>query len=272
MKQGKLLFALAALPTVFAGCDVFKPDSLDPPGIRLTGNVAFNGEAVPVRTPSGTTQLRIWHTSWDENDPDRQPTSMGIHLSTDGSYSTMLYPGEYDLQLIDNQGPWVNDTTRIPISVFGDMQVDVPVQPYYTIQDEDIVFTAPAAGEDNGGRITATFRVADHVTSPDVELVGLYVSTSQFVDRGRRETSLWTENPTPDQDEDNPHERERVQIETELANNQPITITLVLPSDIRVTRSPDLRTTLYARVGVKTEGVTELAYSEVIPINIALPQ
>jgi hypothetical protein len=273
MNQGKLLVALAALPMVLGGCDIFAPDSLDPPGITLTGRVMYNGEPVPVRTPGGT-QLRVWHTSWERDDEERQPEAMGISLNTDGSYSAKVYPGEYDIQLLENAGPWVNDTTRIPIVVNGDMQVDIPVQPYYIIADENIVYTPPAAGEANAGRITGTFRVVQGAsTAPAVELVGLYVSTTIHVDRTRRETSLQVY-PAPAAGQNppsNPHERSRAQVQTQLTNNQPITIALTLPENIRLTRSPAPRTTLYARVGVKTTGVAELAYSEVIPISIVVP-
>jgi hypothetical protein len=150
---------------------------------------------------------------------------MDIHLYMDGTFSAMVYSGEYDLQLADNTGPWVSDTTRIPVVINGDTQVDIPVRPYYTIEDENIVFTPPAAGDTTGGRITATFRVGEHVATPLVDLVGLYISTTTFVDRNRRDTSLrgsWTyplinppaSNPTPSgQSANNPHERVRAQIQ-----------------------------------------------------------
>ena len=119
MKRGKLLMVLAALPLVFAGCDaldIFKADSIEAPHVKLTGRVMFNGEPVPVRAPNQT-QLRIWHTSWEAGDSLRQPESMGVHLNTDGQYSALIYDGTYEIQLIPDQGPWVNDTTRIPFTV-----------------------------------------------------------------------------------------------------------------------------------------------------------
>lgn len=285
MKQGRLLVALAALPMVLGGCDaldIFKADSLEAPHIKLTGRVvnAATGEPIPVRVPGGA-QLRVWHTSWDEDDPLRSPTAMNIHMNTDGSFSSLVYDGKYDLQLLADVGPWVNDTTRIALNITGDTHVDVPVQAYYTIANPSIAFVPPAAGDTTGGRITATFRVAQHVANaPPVELVGLYISTTQFVDQQRRETTVrgsWTyplvsppeANPTPaGQASGTPHERVRAQVQTQLDNNETITISLILPSNIRLTRSPALRDMLYARVGVKTTGVPERAYSPVVAVNI----
>lgn len=290
MKRGKLHLLLAALPMLFAGCDaldIFKADSLEAPHVKLTGRVMFNGEPVPVRAPNAT-QLRVWHTSWEAGDTLRQPTSMGIHLNADGQYSAMIYDGTYEIQLIENQGPWVNDTTRIPFTVTGDsMAIDVPVQPYYTIENEpSYVYTPPAAGDTTGGRITATFKVDQHVTTPAIDLVGLYINTTMFVDRTKRETTLrgsWTyplvappaANPTPaGQNAGSPHERVRTQVQTQLNADQPISITLILPSTVRTSLNnpgPTPRTKLYARVGVKAVNWTELAYSKVVPIDISLP-
>ena len=268
MKRGKLLVLLAALPMAFSGCDaldIFKADSLDAPHVKLTGRVLFNGEAVPVRAPNAT-QLRLWHTSWEAGDSLRQPTSMGVHLNADGEYSAMIYGGTYEIQLIENQGPWANDTTRIPFTVTGDsMAVDVPVAPFHTIQGEpNITFTPPAVGDTTGGRITATFSVDQHVTDPAIELVGLYVNTTVFVDRTKRETSLRGS-----------HERVQAELDqAQLDGNQPITIELILPSTIRTSINnpgPTPRTTLNARVGVKAVGWNELAYSKVEPVDISVP-
>jgi hypothetical protein len=281
MRQGKLLVALAALPMIFGGCDaldVLKADSLDPPDIDLQGQIAFNGQPVPVRAPSGTAQLLVYHTSWvKENGDSLPPSSMNVHLNTDGTFSGKLYPGTYDIRLIDGQGPWVNDTTHIAFTA-GAGPVNVPVKPYYTIVDDPNVaddltfkFNKPAAGDTTGGSITATFKVGQHVTAPALELVGLYINVTPFVDRSKRETTLRVQtNPAPPagQIAASPHERVRTQVQTQLTNNQAISITLVLPSNIRVTRSPELRNTLYARVGVKAAAVAELAYSKVVPVSI----
>src|SRR5688572_9362210 len=108
MRQRKLLVALAALPMIFGGCDaldVLKADSLDPPEIDLRGQVVFNGQTVPVRAPGGA-QLLVYHTSWVSGD-SLPPSSMNVHLNADGSFAAKLYPGTYDIRLIDGQGPWV---------------------------------------------------------------------------------------------------------------------------------------------------------------------
>lgn len=277
MKQGRLLIALAALPTVLGGCDmldIFKADSLEAPGITLTGRVVDEtGKPVPVRTPGGA-QLRMWHNSWDLGNPDRQLDDLPVHLQMDGSYTTKVYAGDYDIQLIPDVGPWVSDTTRIPLVINGDMSLDVPVQPYYTIEDEVFEFIPPAAGDtESTGSIRATFRVRQHPgVTQQLELVGLYINTTTFVDRNRRDNSILKELPEPaGQGSTHLSERNRAQVQTRVTNNEPITITLRLPESIRETRSPEPRTVLYARVGVKTVAVNELAYSPVNAVDITIP-
>jgi hypothetical protein len=180
---------------------------------------------------------------------------MNIHLNMSGDYSAMVYDGEYEIQVVDGSGPWLNDPVRKPVSVRGATQFDIPVQPYYTVQDEIITFS-PSTGPTNGGTITATFRVGQHNTSQLVERVGVFVNTTTFVDRNRRLTNVTQ------------HERTAAQIQTQLNANETITISVTLPADIRVTRSPEPRTHVYVRVGVKAVGVTELAYSEVVRLAI----
>lgn len=278
MKQGRLI-ALAALPLLFAGCDmldIFKADALEAPGIMLKGHVVDEtGKPIPVRTPGGA-QLRMWHTSWDRDNPDRALSQLSVHMNMDGSFSTLVYPGEYDIQLIDNQGPWVNDTTRIPLVINGPRSdLEIPAKPYYTITDEVIEYIPPAPGDtETTGSIRARFRVKKHPgVTQDVELVGLYISTTQFVDRTRRDNTILAESPAPPGAAGGQHlsERNRNQILTQLNNNELITITLRLPPSIRLTRSPVERTTLYARAAVKTVAITELAYSPVHEVDITLP-
>jgi hypothetical protein len=249
MKQGKLILMMA-LPLLAAGCDIFEVDNMDPPTSFLTGRVVANGQPIGVRIPSNTAQLLLWQTDWDVNNPNRIETSIPVHINTGGDFSALLYDGEYEIEVVNGAGPWQNFTTRPSITVNGATSYDLEVQPFYTIDEEVIVYDANASAN---GSIRATFKVDQFVTTPLVELVGLYVNTTPLVDRNRY--TVRTELP-------------RAQIQTELDNDGTITVTVPLPANIRTTPSPEPRTAVHVRVGVKTVGVTELAYSPVVKVGI----
>jgi hypothetical protein len=44
--------------------------------------------------------------------------------------------GEYEINLLPGNGPWVNKPTRKPVSVRGSAVLDIEVEPYYIITNE----------------------------------------------------------------------------------------------------------------------------------------
>jgi hypothetical protein len=80
--------------------------------------------------------------------------------------------------------------------------------------------------------------------------VGLYVATTQFVDRINQSVRI---------------ERPRSQISSLAA---PITLNVALPANIHVTPSPERRDHVFLRIGVKTVGVAELLFSPVYTVPI----
>ena len=109
MKQGKLIMTLMALPVLVAGCDIFEVDNQDAPSSKLTGAMVFNGEPVPVRNPTGSPQILLWQSDWDVDNPNRIESSIPVYLSPSGEFSAMLFDGEYEIELVNNAGPWQND-------------------------------------------------------------------------------------------------------------------------------------------------------------------
>lgn len=250
MKQSNTTVMIAALALLLGGCnDIFSIDNQDPPTSQLTGRVVFEGQPVGVRVPSGSAQVLLWQIE------PAYPLdgSIPVYLNMSGDYSALLFDGTYEVSLLSGGGPWVSDPTRRTVVVNGNTTFDIPVQPYYTILNETITYSPSPAP---GGSITATFRVGQHTTSPLVEWVGVYVNRTTFVDRTR---SLLANNVK---------ERTRAQVQTQLNNNSDITITVNLPTDIHVTPSPDRRNSVFVRVGVKTVGVSEMAFSQVYEIPI----
>lgn len=250
MKSSPIFVVALASFTFLTGCDnITGLDNREPPGSVLSGRVVFEGEPVGVR--SNGVQLELWQPSYELNQ------KIPVHIDQDGTFQAVLFDGEYKLNLLPNNGPWLNSSDTTFINLRGEAQVDIPVTPYYVIRDASYSRGAPTAGNP-GGTITATFRVGKIDTSRDLEFVGLYVGVTSFVDRN---TSV-QEIPNSER------ERFRDAIQTELNSDGTITITVNLPENIYETQSPVIRDFVFARVGVKTVGVSEMLFSPVVEISL----
>lgn len=223
MNRSQSLLACLALAVSLGACEYGVFDNYDEPNALLTGRVVYQGAAIGVR--SNGVQLELWQPGYDLNQ------KIPIYIDQDGSFSAMLFDGDYQLTLLPGNGPWADSRDTIQVQVRGQAQVEVPVVPYYTIENSSI--------QHSGGAISATFDVGSVNTTRGVEYVGLYVSTTAFVDRTNM--SVRTERP-------------RSAIST---LDDPISLSVGLTPALAA------RGDVYARIGVKTAGVDELLFSPV---------
>lgn len=243
---GKLAVVVPAL--VFAGCDIMAIDNWEEPSSYLTGALTFNGKPVGVRV-SGV-NLQLWQV--EPNYP--LEAAIPVRVSHAGTFSAVLFDGTYEINLIPGNGPWVDDPTRREVRVRGDTELEIPVQPFFTLENVSLTYD-PGPGP--GGSITATFNVVQHVQGRTLDFVGLYIGLTPFVDRA---TGLPIANSI--------RELTRAQIQPLLDANSPITITVPLPDDIHLTPSPERRDFVYVRVGVQTSGVSEMLFSQLEKVSI----
>lgn len=204
--------------TLFSAC---KYDNYDPPASTLTGRVTYQNQPVGVRTNG--VQLELWQRGY------QLFTKIPVYVNQDGSFSASLFDGDYKLVRLRGNGPWVDNTDTINVQVRGTTQVDVPVQPYFTINSPTF--------QRSGSTLTATGQINPVVSGRTVEQVTLYVGTTQFVDATNNagNTSLSG---------------------TALADlSKPVSLSLATPAAVRGTA--------YMRLGVKTAGVAELLYTPV---------
>lgn len=235
MRSSAIVSTVLASITVLAGCDnIFGTDNYDPPSSTLTGQVVYEGE--PVGVASNTVELELWQPEFELDE------KIEVFVDQDGSFSAVLFDGSYEINLLPGSGPWVDNPGRIPFELSGEMDLEVPVVPYYTIEGENIV--------NNNDVIEATFSIGQVEPSREIEHVGLYVSTTLFVDRTNQV------------------------VQTELAGGDiddvggTIDLSVELPDDIRVAPGPDPRTAVFVRVGVKTAGVADMIFSPVYEIAL----
>ena len=223
----KIFFATVSLAlfVLVAGC---KKDNFDPPQSQLTGRVVFQGQAVGVR--SNGVQLELWQPGF------QLFTKIPVYVNQDGTFSAMLFDGDYKLTRLKGNGPWADNTDTIQVQVRGATTVDVPVDAYFIVKGETF--------QKSGSNITTTFSLQRGNTSKNLEDVRLYLGRTTIIDQNNNDA-----------------------IVTKAAGTitdptQPINLSVALPTSLAD------KDYVFARVGVKTVGVAELAFS--IPQKIAL--
>lgn len=235
------IIGTVVLGVALSGCNLTGIDNYDAPNAMLSGTVHFNG--APINLRSGGVELELWEPAFELR------TKIPIYVDQTGAFSAMVFNGDYRLNTINNNGPWLNRTDTLSVQVRGNTQVDVPVQPYYVVQNPQVTYDAGAGA---GGSVTASFQVGTVNASRQVEWVGLYVGTTAFVDRINRLVQL---------------ERTQAQLPADWATN-PVSLTVALPANIRVTPSPEPRTHVFVRVGIKSAGLAEMIFSPLIKLAI----
>ena len=206
-----------------------KKDNYDAPSTTLNGRLVYKGE--PINVEFGQVNLELWQPGFGKN------AAIGVAVAQDGSYSSLLFNGNYKLTISTGQGPfmWKTNTAgkndSIPLSISGNQTLDVEVTPYYMVRNAQISFAS--------GMINSTFKVEKIITdvnAKDIERVTLYVNRTQFVSGANNDANAnLTITPTTDW------------------NN--VSLSASLP-----TISPK-QNYLFARIGVKISGVEDLIFS-----------
>jgi hypothetical protein len=157
--QGVLFLSL------FNSCGL---DNYDEPESLLTGKVVYNGESVQVRGTDQRVRLQLYQDGYHNYSP------IDVFVTQDGSFSAMLFDGEYKMVSRNNNGPWVNSRDTAYITVKGNTVRNFEVTPYYTITNADMKLS--------GKKVTATFTVNQIVENRRIERILLLVNNGQFVD------------------------------------------------------------------------------------------
>jgi hypothetical protein len=224
MKIRGLFYIVAAFGFMLTGCE---EDNFEPPKSTLTGQVVYQDQAIGVR--SNGVQLELWQPGFALFE------KIPVHVDQDGSFSAALFDGNYKLVRLRGNGPWVDNTDTINVEVKGATVVDVPVQPYYMIRNEQYL--------GNGESMTATLDVEQVTPGTAIERVTFYIGTTTIVDANNfaAVTDIWEP--------------------TEEALSAPMSLTIALPGELAA------REYAFARVGIKMAGVQEMIYSQVHKVS-----
>lgn len=203
-------------------------DNYEEPTSMLTGRVVYQGEPLGLR--SGGVQLELWQHGYELF------SKIPVHVDQDGSFSARLFDGDYKLVLLRGNGPWADNTDSLDVHIKGSANVDIPVDPYFVITNH--------AFQRNGDQITATVSIQQVNTSRSLERVRLYLGQTMIVDQNNSASTG------------------EVLAADVTDLSQPITLTANIPASLAS------KGYLFARIGVKANGVAEYVYSH--PEQVAL--
>ena len=218
-------YSMLAGALLLAGCT---KDNVKPPGSQLSGRIVYQDQVLNVRNNGSTnlgnnvSMLELWQPGYAFF------TRIPLFVQQDGTFTAELFNGDYKLVRSRGNGPWVDNTDSIDVQVRGNTVVDVPVQPYFTIQN--------ATFQRTGATVTATCSVTKAATK-DLDVATLFLSSTSIVDA------------TNNVDRD---EKKGADV---LDLSKPLSFSKAVPTAIKGT--------VYARIGVKAAGVGEYVYSPV---------
>ncbi len=229
----KNILGMMGVAASLASCSY---DNYDEPNFQLDGRIVYQGE--PIGVSYNDVYIELWESGW------QRLGNIGVAVDQDGSYSSLLFKGDYKMIIPDNQGPFqkiVNDQSgndTILVNLTGSRTMDIEVMPYYMIRNTVISGSAD--------QVTATFDLEQIITGDaerNIQEVFLYVSKTVFVDT---RTSIATTSRGGG----------------DLESMSGISLEVTVPE-----RAP-AQNYAYARVGLRIEGVEDMIFSEIVKVNL----
>jgi len=223
-----LLLALFAA----AGC---KKDNYDAPSVTLKGRLVYNGEAINVEYDK--VPFELYQPGFGKTGPIRGT------FDQDGAYSTLLFNGNYKLTIPANQGPFIwkevgpGKRDTLAINVSGNQTLDIDVTPYYLVRNAAIAAAS--------GKVNATFsieKVVNDANAKNIERVSLFINKTQFVS-GTDQIAV-----------------------TELAGGNIPSLSNIIMS-VNIPTITPTQNYVFARVGIKIEGVEDLIFSPLVKVT-----
>lgn len=213
-----------------------KKDNYKEPSTTLKGRILYNNEEIGLeydRVP-----LEFYQMGFGKKG------AMTASFAQDGSYSVLFSDGNYKLIIPNGQGPFkwhqnaagVNDT--LAVTVNGNQTLDLQAIPYYLIRN--------AVYKVSGTDLTATFRTDQIITgntAKNIERINLYVNKTQFVSGSDNIAS------------------------SELSGGA-ITDPAALTLKVTVPAIVPVQHYVFARIGIKIEGVEDMVFSPLQKIQL----
>lgn len=236
MKISPKYFLIIGFAATIFSC---KKDNYSPPNATLNGALLYNNDSIYVEKNAVHFQLyqygfgRVGPVSTDET------------FAQNGTYSALLFDGDYKLIVPNGDGPFMWPKTAggapdsIAITMKGSQSVNLQVTPYYMVRNTQITAS--------GGNVNATFSIEKVVTDPvnakDVESVTLYINQTQFVSGGNQIATAR-------------------KLNADIIDMSNITLSVAVPTLVPA------QNYVYARVGLKIAGVEDLLFSPLFQVQL----
>ena len=224
MKIISNIFSVILLLVLFSGCG---KDNFDAPESKLVGRVTYQGQALNLRGTGEAVQLQLYQDGYEKNDP------ISVFVGQDGTFSALLFDGEYRLTTRDGNGPWVNSHESMTVKLNGHTEVNLEVTPYFTISNEQLSVS--------GSAMNASFTINQIVPDAKISRVMLLLSKTQFADDVNNLFRQDFSDVAPGS----------VNLSADISGN----------TDIAKAKA------LYARVGVLANGADQAIYSPVVRLK-----
>ena len=210
----------------FSACST---DNYDGPETMFTGRLLVGNE--PLHVYENPTQeesmFQLYQDGYEKNDP------ISVFVGQDGTFSALLFDGEYRLTTRDGNGPWVNNHESVTVNLKGHTEVNLEVTPYFMISNEQLSVT--------GSAMNASFMINRIVPDAKISRVMLLLSKTQFAD-----------------DVNNLYRQDFSDVVPGSVN---------LSADISGNTEIVKAKALYARVGVLANGADQAIYSPVVRLK-----
>jgi hypothetical protein len=214
------------------GC---KKDNYAAPSATLSGQLTYKGS--PVGVEYNQVPFNLYQPGFGKSAP-----IVGT-FQQDGTYSALLFNGNYKFTIPPNQGPFMwkelgaNKRDTLAVVVSGNQTLNIEVTPYYMVRDAKITAAAKV--------VTAVFNIEKVITdanAKDIDRVSLYINKTQFVSGGDQIAG------------------------TDLAGSA-ITSLNNISMSVNVPGISPTQNYVFARVGIKIAGVEDMIFSPVVKVT-----
>lgn len=218
-------------------------DNYEAPNAKFEGRIVYNGEAIQVEKTNGNPDnaavyFELWEEEWETKTPIR------VIIDQDGSFSSVLFNGNYKLVIPKSQGPFMSkintetNSDTVLLSLRGSKKLDIEVMPYYMVRNAQFAHA--------DGTLTASFgleQIIQDENAKNVERVILYINKTTFVDGSAQIRNVELDGAS-------------------IADMNAISLTVDVPDMIPA------QNYVFARVGVKIAGVSDLLFSHVQKVQL----
>lgn len=210
-----------------------KKDNYTPPTLTLSGKLAYKGEALQLQYNQFGYELYQYGFG--------SVGAMGQIFAPDGTYSALLFAGEYKLTIPNATVPFKWNQTAagkpdsISISLTANKTMDIEVIPFYMVRTPQLTVSA--------GNVNATFKaekIVTDATGKNINRVALFINKTQFVSSVNDEKVASTE-----------------LLGSAITDPNNINLSVVIP-DLAIKQNY-----IFARVGIQISGLDSWIYSPI---------